>query len=106
MFIIASPTSGLHHISFEAQDVDAVLHDHHMLTGIGRYEHYWGVGRHLLGSQVFDYWSDPHGYAHEHWADTDRLNAEAPTNHWDAREGMITQWGDEPPEKFRACVRP
>ena len=34
----------------------------------------WGLGRHVLGSQVYDYWSDPWGRVHEHWADSDRLN--------------------------------
>lgn len=106
VFVIANPTSGLQHISFEVPDVDAVFHDHHHLRKLGRYEHMWGIGRHLLGSQIFDYWADPFGYSHEHWADSDRLNASAPTTTWDAREGMVTQWGDEPPEKFRNCVRP
>jgi hypothetical protein len=55
---------------------------------------------------VFDYWSDPYGYAHEHWADSDRLNASAPTTTWQVHEGMITQWGDEPPQKFRECCKP
>ena len=105
VFVIANPTSGLQHISFEVPDVDAVLADHHHLKATGRYEHIWGVGRHLLGSQIYDYWSDPFGYAHEHWADSDRLNASHETNVWNAREGMVTQWGDEPPEKFRNCVK-
>lgn len=106
LFVIANPISGLHHISFEAQDIDAVLADHHHLKSLGTYAHMWGVGRHLLGSQIFDYWSDPHGYSHEHWADSDRLNASAPTNIWDARDGMITQWGEEPSQAVRECVRP
>ena len=106
VFIIANSTAGLQHISFEAQDVDAVFSDHHYLRSLGRYDHMWGIGRHLLGSQIFDYWSDPFGYAHEHWADSDRLNSTAATNIWDAREGMVTQWGEEPPEKFRKAVRP
>ena len=104
-FVIASPTPGLQHLSFEAQDVDAVLHDHHFLKNLGRYEHMWGIGRHLLGSQIFDYWSDPYGYPHEHWADSDRLNASVPTNTWDARESMITQWGEEPPDRFRNALK-
>jgi catechol 2,3-dioxygenase-like lactoylglutathione lyase family enzyme len=79
-FVVAVPTAGLHHLSFEVPDVDAVMADHYYLKGLGRYEHMWGVGRHLLGAQVFDYWSDPFGYFHEHWADSDRLNASAPTN--------------------------
>jgi hypothetical protein len=104
-FVIKSPSVGLQHLSFEAQDIDAVMADHHFLKETGRYEHMWGVGRHLLGSQIFDYWSDPWGYPHEHWADSDRLNASAPTNEWDARDGMVTQWGEEPSDRFRFAVK-
>jgi catechol 2,3-dioxygenase-like lactoylglutathione lyase family enzyme len=105
IFIVATPIVGLQHISFEVPDVDAVMADHHYLKGLGRYEHMWGVGRHLLGSQIFDYWSDPFGYFHEHWADSDRLNASTPTNIWDASDSMITQWGEDTPEHFKK-VRP
>lgn len=106
LFVVAFKSAGLQHVSFEVQDVDAVLSDHHYLQSLGKYEHMWGVGRHLLGSQVFDYWLDPFGYAHEHWADSDRLNASTPTNVWDVSEAFITQWGHEPPERFKVCVRP
>jgi catechol 2,3-dioxygenase-like lactoylglutathione lyase family enzyme len=106
IFVIRGVTPGLHHISFECQDLDAVLADHHLLKSLGRYEHVWGIGRHLLGSQVFDYWEDPFGYPHEHWADSDRVNASAVTKVWEAREGMITQWGEEAPERFRSGGRP
>lgn len=106
IFVIRHPTAGLQHISFEAQDMDAVLADHNYLEGLGRYEHLWGIGRHLLGSQVFDYWADPFGYTHEHWADTDRLNATTPTNVVDAREGLRTQWGEGSTERFRQGTRP
>jgi hypothetical protein len=106
VFIIRSATPGLHHLSFESQDFDAVLADHHLLKSLGRYEHVWGIGRHLLGSQVFDYWEDPFGYPHEHWADSDRINASAMTTIWEAREGMVTQWGEEAPERFRTGGRP
>ena len=105
IFIIKMATFGLQHISFEVQDVDAVLADHHYLKATGRYDHLWGIGRHLLGSQIFDYWFDPFGYPHEHWADSDRLNASASTNFWDAHEGMVTQWGEEPPERMRQAVQ-
>ena len=106
VFVIGSPTAGLQHLSFEVQDIDAVLADHHYLKRLGRYEHLWGIGRHLLGSQVFDYWSDPFGYPHEHWADSDRLNAATPPNQWDVHEGLVNQWGEEPPERFRTAVKP
>jgi catechol 2,3-dioxygenase-like lactoylglutathione lyase family enzyme len=97
--------SGLQHVSFESQDIDAVMADHHYLTKQG-YEHLWGIGRHLLGSQLFDYWRDPFGYAHEHWADTDRLSASSPTGVWAAHEGLVSQWGEGAPEKFRKNVKP
>ena len=106
VFIINGPRAGLHHISFESQDLDAVLADHHHLKAMGRYQHAWGIGRHTLGAQIFDYWASPDGYLHEHWADTDRLNASAPTNTWDVHEGMITQWGDETPAAVREAARP
>jgi hypothetical protein len=88
------------------QDVDAVLHDHHHLKRLGKYEQLWGVGRHLLGSQIFDYWADPWGYPHEHWADTDKLNASAETGSWDVAEGVANQWGDDPPAAFRDRLLP
>ena len=41
-----------------------------------RYNLAWGVGRHVLGSQVYDYWYDPYGHVHEHMCDGDMLNAQ------------------------------
>src|SRR5882757_3754437 len=105
-FVIRSPRSGLNHISFEAQDMDGVLADNFYLTSLHKYEHIWGIGRHLLGSQVFDYWLDPFGYIHEHWSDTDRLNADAPTAKWDAKDGLCNQWGEPSPDRLRECVKP
>ena len=33
----------------------------------------WGVGRHVLGSHIYDYWHDPYGHVHEHMSDGDRI---------------------------------
>ena len=38
-----------------------------------RYEIAWGVGRHVLGSHIYDYWHDPYGHVHEHMSDGDRI---------------------------------
>jgi catechol 2,3-dioxygenase-like lactoylglutathione lyase family enzyme len=100
LFCIRNERHGLNHISFEVPDIDAVIKDHEYLKGIAKYEHVWGVGRHLLGSQVFDYWCDPWGRVHERWADTDRLNASTPANLLGAEEGLGSQWGEPPPKKF------
>jgi hypothetical protein len=87
-------------MSFEVPDVDAVFKDHEYLARLGKYEHMWGVGRHLLGSQVYDYWCDPWGRVHERWADTDRLNATSGSHLLAAEEAFVSQWGEDPPEKF------
>lgn len=103
---IFDPIAGLNHFSFEVPDIDAVFLDHQYLKSVGKYEHLWGVGRHFLGSQVFDYWTDPWGRVHEHWADSDRLTADIATNKWDIAEGMRVLWGEPAPEKFKTAVRP
>src|SRR5262245_16269306 len=100
LFCVMNERAGLNHTSYEVPDVDAVLKDHEYLTRLGKYEHMWGVGRHLLGSQVYDYWADPWGRVHERWADTDRLNARTPGNLLSAEEALVSQWGDRPPDKF------
>ena len=100
MFCVMNERAGMNHMSFEVPDVDAVFKDHEYLTQLGKYEHMWGVGRHLLGSQVYDYWADPWGRVHERWADTDRLNARTPGNLLSAEEALISQWGEHPPDKF------
>jgi catechol 2,3-dioxygenase-like lactoylglutathione lyase family enzyme len=100
LFCVMNERAGLNHLSFEVPDVDAVFKDHEYLTRLGKYEHMWGVGRHLLGSQVYDYWCDPWGRVHERWADTDRLTARSGSNLLPAHEALVSQWGEDPPEKF------
>jgi catechol 2,3-dioxygenase-like lactoylglutathione lyase family enzyme len=106
LFCVMNERAGLNHMSFEVPDVDAVFMDHEYLTRLGKYEHMWGVGRHLLGSQVYDYWCDPWGRVHEQWADTDRLNARSGSNLLSAEEGLVSQWGENPPKKFIGHVTP
>ena len=99
-FAIHNERAGLNHISFEVQDIDDVFMGHHFLRDTEKYEHMWGIGRHLLGSQVYDYWSDPWGRVHEHWADSDRLNLQNGSNLVSAEEALVSQWGDAPPQRF------
>jgi catechol 2,3-dioxygenase-like lactoylglutathione lyase family enzyme len=105
-FCIRNERAGLNHLSFEVQDIDDVFMGHKYLAELGKYEHMWGIGRHLLGSQVYDYWADPWGRVHEHWADTDRLNVKNGSNLLPAEEALISQWGGPPPEKFIGRVCP
>ena len=89
---IGSGRVGLDHVAFEVEDFDAVMLGHEHLENAG-YEHRMGVGRHILGSQVFDYWNDPWGHMHEHFTDGDLLNARHPTESHDPQTALGNQWG-------------
>jgi catechol 2,3-dioxygenase-like lactoylglutathione lyase family enzyme len=99
-FAVHNEKAGLNHLSFEVHDIDAVFTNHEHMKRLGKYEHMWGIGRHLLGSQVYDYWAGPWGIVHERWADTDRLNAANGSNLLTPEEGFQSQWGERPPERF------
>jgi len=83
---------GFDHAAFEVEDIDAVMlgHDHLARRGYG---HHAGVGRHVLGSQVFDYWRDPWEHVLEHFTDGDLLNRDHETGHHDVATALGTQWG-------------
>jgi len=83
---------GFDHAAFEVEDVDAVMAGHDHLTSAG-YDHHAGVGRHVLGSQIFDYWRDPWGHVLEHFTDGDLLNADYETGHHDPGTALGTAWG-------------
>lgn len=100
------PATGVNHLSFEVHSFDDLMLGHEHLKNAGKYEHVWGIGRHLLGSQIYDYWKDPWGRVHEHWTDTDVLNARTPPNLLSAEEGLQSQWGGPPPESFIAHAVP
>ena len=99
-FCLNHAKTGLNHLSFEVPDIDDVAMGHDYLAQFGKYEHMWGIGRHVLGSQVYDYWADPWGRVHEHWADSDRLNLANGSNLVPAEEALTSQWGEAPPAKF------
>ncbi len=86
---------GFDHAAFEVEDFDAVMAGHDVLTQAG-YTHHAGVGRHILGAQVFDYWQDPWGHVHEHFTDGDLLNDEHETGLADPGIALGTQWGSAP----------
>ncbi len=83
---------GFDHAAFEVEGIDAVMAGHDHLEKAG-YEHHAGVGRHVLGSQIFDYWRDPWGHVHEHFTDGDLLNAGHRAERHDPVTALGTQWG-------------
>ena len=87
----------VHHASFEVEDFDTQLLGHYWLAEKG-YDCLWGVGRHVHGSQLFDYWRDTSGFVVEHYADGDLVNMDTPVVY--AKAGNMAVWGPEPPKSF------
>jgi catechol 2,3-dioxygenase-like lactoylglutathione lyase family enzyme len=87
------------HSAYELLDTDAVGMGQRVLREHG-WTHSWGIGRHILGSQIFDYWEDPWGDKHEHYCDGDVCTEKMQTGvHKVSREAMA-QWGPVMPSSF------
>ncbi|WP_179043295.1 VOC family protein [Sphingobium lactosutens] len=94
------------HAAFEVQDFDAVGIGHYHLKR-AEWQHAWGIGRHTLGSQIFDYWLDPWGRMIEHFADGDLFDPDQPSNHHPIETTPIEIWGPPiPPGKGPKDQRP
>jgi catechol 2,3-dioxygenase-like lactoylglutathione lyase family enzyme len=97
LFLIQGPRGpGFNHAAFEVADLDDLMRGHQRLKDSGRHAE-WGVGRHILGSQVFDYWRDPWGHTLEHWTDGDLFTAADGSNTATLQDLMGVQWGPMAP---------
>jgi hypothetical protein len=79
--MVELPKPGFDHVSFEVLNWDDLVVGHHHLLDLGKYKHSWGIGRHVDGSNVFDYWRDPFGNKIEHYTDGDSVNDHYPSSH-------------------------
>lgn len=97
-FFLAAPHGPLqpgkaHHAAFEVESIDKQFIGHDYLDSQG-YDPFWGVGRHIEGSQVFDYWFDLDGFLVEHYADGDLVNEDNEIGWVGGREGKDgSNWG-------------
>jgi hypothetical protein len=88
------------HSAYEVIDLDALGQGQQVLRAQG-YRHMWGIGRHLLGSQLFDYWFDPDGFEYEHYTDGDVFTADFETAYSPLEFGGIWAWGDDAPVSMK-----
>jgi catechol 2,3-dioxygenase-like lactoylglutathione lyase family enzyme len=84
---------GLLHAAFEVANFDDLMLGHQHLKARQR-KAAWGVGRHVMGSQIFDYWKDPFGNELEHWTDGDLFTAADPPQKMPMSALLAVQWGD------------
>lgn len=97
LFLLQSPHAPrLNHAAFEVADFDDLMRGHTHLKQAKR-EAAWGVGRHILGSQIFDYWKDPWGHELEHWTDGDLFAADDAPRKADIQALIGVQWGPRHP---------
>ncbi len=87
------------HSAYEVSDIDAIGQGQQVLNA-GGWRHGWGIGRHYYGSQIFDYWRDPHGAFMEHYTDGDRFDVRQPTRYSRFTRGSTWMWGQDQPSDF------
>ncbi|SCK14529.1 hypothetical protein VAR608DRAFT_0901 [Variovorax sp. HW608] len=103
--LATGPAPKMLHVSTETIDLDAIGQGQQFLWSKG-WQHFWGMGRHLLGSQLFDYWRDPVGDEWEHYADGDVMTADYPTGLHPMTLGGLWAWGQDLPMSMRPPAPP
>lgn len=100
--VVGKGSAGYLHSAYEVVDMDAVAQGQQYLKMKKKYKHFWGIGRHLLGSQVFDYWHGPDDFEFEHYADGDAFTSDNPTQYHPLDSGNIYSWGHDLPKAMFA----
>lgn len=100
LVIVGAIEERYEHSAYEVIDLDALGQGYQVLRAQG-YRHVWGIGRHLLGSQLFDYWRDPDGFELEHYTDGDLFTADAETSYSPFDMGSLWAWGDDVPASMK-----
>lgn len=96
LFLMQGDPPGFEHAAFEVADFDDLMAGHDHLRARDR-THEWGVGRHILGSHIFDYWKDPFGFTLEHWTDGDFIDASDAVGQHGVPILLGAQWGPAHP---------
>ena len=93
------PVVDFEHAAFEVPDLDEIGMGGEALRD-GGFRRAWGIGRHILGSQIFDYWYGPDGRKFEHFADGDLFDAGHPTQYHAMSMAALAQWAPPLPAAF------
>jgi catechol 2,3-dioxygenase-like lactoylglutathione lyase family enzyme len=80
------------HSAYQVSDMDALAAGGEYLRDRG-YRRSWGIGRHIQGSQIFDYWRDPDGLLVEHFADGDMFDSSLEPGWAPFTATGLAQWG-------------
>jgi catechol 2,3-dioxygenase-like lactoylglutathione lyase family enzyme len=86
------PANRYIHSAYQVSDIDAMAAGSRYLAELG-YHRSWGIGRHILGSQIFDYWRDPDGLLVEHFSDGDMFDGSLKPGWAPFTTSGLYQWG-------------
>lgn len=86
------PVNRYVHSAYQVSDLDALAAGGEYLCERG-YFRSWGIGRHIQGSQIFDYWRDPDGFLVEHFADGDVFDNTLEPGWAPFTASGLAQWG-------------
>lgn len=86
------PANRYVHSAYQVSDLDALAAGGEYLRERG-YFRSWGIGRHIQGSQLFDYWRDPDGFLVEHFTDGDMFDSSVEPGWAPFTATGLAQWG-------------
>ena len=93
------PANRYVHSAYQVSDLDALAAGGEFLNDSG-YFRSWGIGRHIQGSQLFDYWRDPEGFLMEHYADGDMFDDTLEPGWAPFTASGLAQWGPRATKDF------
>ena len=93
------------HSAWEVVDLDALGQGQQVMRANG-HQHMWGIGRHVLGSQLFDYWKDDDQFEFEHYTDGDVFTADHETRYVPFSVASIWAWGNDVPASMFPAKTP
>jgi catechol 2,3-dioxygenase-like lactoylglutathione lyase family enzyme len=105
LVLLAGLENSFEHSAYEMIDLDAIGQRQQVLLA-GGHKHMWGLGRHVLGSQIFNYWRDPDGIQFEHYTDGDLFTADYEPRYSPFAPGSIWAWGQDAPAALRGKPSP
>ncbi|MGW5109905.1 VOC family protein [Nocardia sp. NPDC004123] len=93
------PSNRYVHSAYQVADLDALAAGGEYLLDHG-YQRSWGIGRHIQGSQIFDYWRDPDGFMVEHFSDGDMFDCTLEPGWAPMSASGLAQWGPPATKDF------
>ncbi|OBA78303.1 2,3-dihydroxybiphenyl 1,2-dioxygenase [Mycobacterium sp. 1164966.3] len=97
--VALGPANRYIHSAYQVSDLDALAAGGEYLSDRG-YFRSWGIGRHIQGSQIFDYWRDPDGFLVEHFTDGDMFDNTLEPGWAPFTASGLAQWGPPATKDF------